>query len=142
MSNLYQGILPHLIYPSTVADEQARLLAALKGTDASVQACTAFDAPTKQAWALFLGAAGGFCAETPGWFGLGTMMDRAQKYEDELVAWQTKLNDTCKLSLPTYTPPDAPSEVSNALQSIVWIVGAAAGAYVVGQVISVIPKKR
>lgn len=137
------GILPSIIYPSTVSDEQARLKAALLGTNTSVQACTQLDAQTKTSWGLFFGAALGFCDESPGIFGLGTMMDRAQSYENELVAWQGRLAKTCTLSVPGFDPnaPDASTQSAvKAIQYVAWGLGALAGAYVVGQIVSVIPK--
>jgi hypothetical protein len=132
------GILPTIIYPSTVQDEQARLGAALDGTDASVRACANLDAATRTSWGLFYATARGFTKEQPGWFGLGSMMDRVEKYEAELLSWQQKLSSTCALGVPLFNPN--PPEISQGLQYLAWGVGTVAAAYIVGRVISVIPK--
>lgn len=134
------GILPTIIYPQTVRDEQVRLAAALDGTDASVAACTSLDVASKTSWTLFYQAARGFTQETPGWFGLGSMMDRAQNYENELVSWQQKLSTTCNLGVPQFNPN--PPEVSQGLQYLAWGVGAVSAAYIVGQIISAVPRRR
>jgi hypothetical protein len=137
------GILPSIIYPSTVSDEQARLKAALTATNNAVASCAQLDATTRSNWTLFYGAALGFCNETPGWFGLGTMMDRVQSYETELVSWQATLGKTCTLGVPGFDPnvPNPGTQAAvQALQYVAWGLGALAGAYIVGQVISIIPK--
>lgn len=135
------GFLPSIIYPGTVRDEQARLGAALAGTNASVVGCVALDAPTRISWGLFYAAAVAFTKEDPGIWGLGTMMDRAQSYEAELVAWQSKLSLTCKLGVPVFDP-NPPSGVDKTIQYVAWAAGIIAGAYVVAQIIPLIPKKR
>lgn len=134
------GILPTIVYPATVQNEQARLAAALDGTDSSVQACTTLDAATKTSWGLFYATARGFTREAPGWFGLGSMMDRAEKYEAELLSWQQKLASSCTLGVPLFNPN--PPEVSQGLQYLAWGVGTISAAYIVGQIISVIPRRR
>ena len=132
------GVLPSIIYPSTVADEQKRLAAALDGTNTSVAACASLDTPSRTAWGLFYGAALGFTKEDPGYFGLGTMMDRAQSYEAELLAWQQKLSSSCSLGIPLFdpNPPTSPQIFSY----IMWTAIALGGAYVVGQVVAFVPK--
>lgn len=137
------GILPNIIYPSTVTDEQKRLGQALDGTDAGVKACASLDAQTKTAWDLFYATARGFTRKEPGIFGLGTMMDRAQSYEDELLAWQKKLTDGgCQLGVPLFNPNPPPTSGLQALQYIAWTAGALGGAYVLGQIFSFIPRPR
>jgi hypothetical protein len=142
MSNYNRGVLedwlPTIIYPSTVADEQARLKAALDGTNTAVNACASLDPTTKTTWGLFYASANGFCNEKPGLFGLGSMMDRAQKYEDELVSWQTAKLTGCA-GVVVYSPA---SNSTSGLQYLAWGVGAVAGAYIVGKIVSVIPTKR
>ena len=132
------GILPSIIYPSTVSDEQARLAAALTGTNASVTACAQLDPSTRTSWGLFYATALGFTKESPGIFGLGTMMDRAQNYEAELLAWQKTLAKTCPLGIPQFDTN--PPFNTDALQYIAWGLGAVAGAYLVGQVLSFVPR--
>jgi hypothetical protein len=137
------GILPSIIYPSTVADEQKRLAAALDGTNASVVACASLAAPTRTGWGLFYSTALGFTQETPGFFGLGTMMDRAQSYEDELLAWQNKLAQAgCSLGVPLFNPNPPPTSALQALQYLAWGAGALGGAYILGQIFSFIPRPR
>jgi len=135
------GILPTIVYPQTVRDEQTRLAAALDATDVGVAACTSLDTAAKTSWGLFYQAARGFTREAPGWFGLGSMMDRAQNYEQELLSWQQKLGATCNLNVPQFNP-NPPADVNQGLQYLVWGVGTVAAAYIVGKIISVIPAKR
>lgn len=138
------GVLPSIIYPSTVADEQKRLLASLQGTDDGVQTCTSLDDATRASWGQFYITVKEFCAESPGVFGLGTMMDRAQGYEGELAAWQKLIaSKGCALTVPTFdpnAPPPGGSDLVKSLQYVMWTAVALGGAYVVGQVASFIPK--
>jgi len=141
VSFLYQGLWPRIIFPSDIANEQAALRSALESTNVDVQSCTALDPNEKTAWGLFYGTAIAFCDEEPGWLSsTGSMMNQAEKYEDELVLFQQKLAKTCKISAPNYAPPTAPDSITVALQYVAWTVGAIAGAYVVGKVVSVLPK--
>ena len=133
------GILPTIIYPSTVTDYNARLLAAAGGTDASVKACSALDTQTKTSWALFYAALSSFVAEDVGIFGLGSRMDRAESYGSELAVWQEKLSKTCALGVPLFNPNTPPTDVVKLLQYIAWGAAAVAGAYVIGRVLDYVP---
>jgi hypothetical protein len=134
------GVLPTIIYPSTVTDYNKRLLAAAAGTDASVKACTGkLDVQTQTSWQLFYAALSSFALEEPGIWGLGSRMDRAESYGSELAAWQDKLSKTCALGLPMFNPNQPPTDLVKLVQYVAWGAGAIAAAYVVGQVVSVIP---
>jgi len=141
-------ILPTVIYPSTVADYNKRLLAAAGGTDASVKACSArLDSATTTGWALFYAAASSFAQEEPGWFGLGSRMDRAESYGAELAAWQDKLSRAgCPLGVPVFNPNTPPTDLSKIVQYAAWGVGAFAFAYAIGKVADVVvpllPKRK
>lgn len=135
------GILPTVIYPSTLSDEQMRLGAALDGTNVGVKACTTLDEPTRTSWGLFYETARGFTKEDPGIWGLGSKMDRAQSYEDELLAWQQKLSKAgCNLAVPMFNPNPPPTSALQALQYVAYAAVALGGAYVVGQLFSFIPR--
>lgn len=133
------GILPTIIYPSTVTDYNTRLQAAAAGTDTSVKACTTLDTQTKTGWALFYAALSSFTAEDIGIFGLGSRMDRAESYGSELAVWQEKLSKTCALGVPLFNPNTPPTDVVKLLQYIAWGAGAIAGAYVIGRVLDYVP---
>lgn len=98
------SLLPTWIYPSTVDDEKTRLRAAILGTQANVDACTALDATTRQAWTDFATAASGFANESTSYFGLGSQMDQAQAYGYQLCQWQETIAKSCTLSVPEYNP--------------------------------------
>jgi hypothetical protein len=118
--------LPTLIYPSTVADAQARLLAALKGTDANVSACT-LDPATRAAWTAFYVAASAFAIADPGLFGLGTRMDQTQTYGYQLCLWQGTLAAQCTISTPSYGSEQQPwggPPAEHWLSAAKWIAGA------------------
>ena len=135
------GILPTIVFPSDILAEQARLLEALNGTNASVAACN-LDAPTKTAWQLFFDTASGFAKEDPGFWGsTGARMDRVQSYEQELLAWQTKLSAAgCKLGLPLFNANPPPN--TQIVQYAALAIGAVAGAYVIGQLLAFVPRPR
>jgi hypothetical protein len=139
-------LLPTIIYPATVSDYNKRLLAAAGGTDTSVKACTTLDSSTRTSWTLFYAALVGFSNEDPGWFGLGSRMDRAESYGAELAAWQDKLSKVCALGVPQFNPNTPPTDLAKITQYVAWGVGAFAFAYAVGKVadvvIPILPKRR
>src|SRR4029077_19108199 len=140
-------ILPTVIYPSTVADYNKRLLAAAGGTDARGKACSArLDSATTTGWPLFYAAASSFAQEEPGWVGLGSRMDRAESYGAELAAWQDKLSKVCALGVPQFNPNTPPTDLAKITHYVAWGVGAFAFAYAVGKVadvvIPILPKRR
>ena len=108
IGTLGSGWLPTIIYPSTVRDAQAQLLAAANGVTSEVNACQGLDASTKDAWVLFLQTLTAFCNEDPGIWGLGSRMDRVESYQTELYAWQTSLHLLCTNVTPTTPEPEAP----------------------------------
>lgn len=144
--SLMSSILPTIIYPSTVTDYNKRLLAVAGGTDTSVKACTSLDATTRTSWTLFYAALVGFANEDPGWFGLGSRMDRAESYGAELAAWQDKLAKVCSLGVPQFNPNTPPTDLTKLAQYAAWGVGAFAFAYAVGKladvVVPLLPAKR
>jgi hypothetical protein len=90
-----------------IVNMQSRLKAALDGTDQSVAACAALDAPAKSSWASFYGAGVAWTSEAAAWINTGAQATQGQAIEQELVAWQEKLSGTCTLTVPIYTPTPA-----------------------------------
>lgn len=136
-------ILPTIIYPSTVTDYNARLKAAVDGTNLSVQNCQTLDSATQTSWGLFYSAVTSFVQEDPGIWGLGARMDRAESYSQELLSWQNQIAKSCKLAVPTFDPtPPGSGDLVKVVQYLAWGAGALAIAYTVGQVISVVPKSK
>jgi hypothetical protein len=138
-----------IVYPETVKDAQARLLAAMLGTDQGVQACASLDNQTRAAWGDFFVRVTSFCKQEPGWFGLGTMMDQCDQYAAELAAWQkTTLQSAfaaagCTQTTPAFDPNTIGPHVSDFVaiaQALAIAASAIAGAYVIGQVVAFIPK--
>lgn len=132
----------NIVYPSTVADEQKRLAAALQGTDDTVQSCPGLDDQTRASWGLFYAAAFAFTQESPGFWDCGTQMDRALSYEQELVAWQTKIQGMkCLSTTPNFNPnPPITPDITAVLQKAIWLAGIIGGAYVIGTVAQFVPK--
>lgn len=131
------------IYPSTCQEAQNDLLTSVNATNTSVTACTTLDATLSQNWTAWYTNAVAFLSADPGYFGLGGRYDQIQTYASELVLWQSLLGGTCTIAAPTVDPNNLSTDQAfwqKALQWTVVGVAAVAGAYVVGQVISVIPK--
>lgn len=121
------SLLPTWIYPSTVDDEKTRLRAALLGTQSNVDACTALDATTRQAWSDFYAAASSFANESTSYFGLGSQMDQAQSYGYQLCQWQETIAKVCTLSTPEYNPSQEGQASGNAAiaNAVKWVAVAA-----------------
>jgi len=129
-----------LIYPSTVTDYNTQLQQRLDATNSAVQACTQLDPVTKTDWNLFYAAASSFTKEDVGLFGLGSRMDQAESYAQELMLKQQNLSKTCNVgAIFDPTPPGA-NDLVNIIQYLAWGAGTVAVAYIVGQFVSVIPK--
>ena len=138
-----------IIYPATVKDAQARLLAALLGTDQGVQACASIDNGTRAAWGDFYVRVVSFCKEQPGLFGLGTMMDQCDQYAAELAAWQkTTLAQAyaaagCTPTVPNFDPNTLGPHLSDIVSITQWIAIAAVaigGAWTISQLVSLVPR--
>jgi hypothetical protein len=136
------SMLPTWIYPSTCRDAQARLLAAVRGTDQSVQQCASLDTATRASWGDFYAAAVEFALADPGLFGLGARMDQVQAYGFALCQWQDKIQAaSCTLTVPQYNP-EAPSS-DNFVKAVQYgsvAAVAVAGAWLLGKLIELLPK--
>lgn len=141
------SVLPTIAWPQTIQDQQAALVAAASATDTSVTACASLDAQTKTGWSAFYAALTAFTQQPVSiWnFGLGSVLDQTQSYGAQLKDWQTLLGKKCSLGNPIFDPNPA-SENTPALLSIAqWAaygVVAVAGAYVIGDLVSVLPIAR
>lgn len=133
------GILPTIVYPSTVSDAQAALLANAQGTNSAVQSCNNAPAALVSGWTSFFSTLSVFCAEQPGWFGLGSMMDQVESYQQQLYTWQQSLASAgCTGVVATNpTPPLLSVGSTSILQWTMYAAVAAAGAYVVGKFVEV-----
>lgn len=141
------GILPRIIYPDTIRDAASDLLTAVKGTDDSVASCNSLDASVQKTWTAWSADVVAWLQSKiadPGWFGLGSVMDQIETYTQELLRWQKTINGYCSNVISPVVDPNAipaPQEWWKGL--LEWtVVGVAivGGAYVVGQVVSLIPK--
>jgi len=139
------GILPCIIYPSTAKAAASELLANVEGTNASVVACAGLDDTTRSNWTTFYSTVKPFLQEDPGLWGLGTRMDRIASYAEDLYAWQQQLSQkTCAVSVPVVDPTAIPPETSQLLNLAHWglyAVVAVAGAYGIGKVIEILPRR-
>jgi len=149
-------ILPSIIFPGDVKALQLRLQAATLATDAGVQQCAALDDSTRQGWGSFYVAAMSYVALVPVYAlpigknetaTTGTLYDRGLSLEQELFAWQKKLQGIkCALNVPLYDPTPPKSVLPNIIEWASVAVGAVAIAYVVdkgvGLVERVLPSKK
>lgn len=146
------GILPDIYLPSDMRALQARLLANLTATDRSVRQCNGLDQPTRSSWGLFYIAAYDFATLDPGFIFFGTHIDQGRGYEQDLYAWQQKIDHTCTLTLPEVDPtkrPGQPQEVggpgatldrvTNIIKWTAVLAGVVGGAYVVNKLVSIVP---
>jgi hypothetical protein len=141
------GILPRIVYPGTIQDAASDLLTAVKGTDVSVKSCTTLDASVASTWASWSADVQTWLTAKiadPGWFGLGSLMDQIETYTQELLRWQKTLNGYCdNVISPVVDPTQIPASQDWWKSALEWtVVGVAivAGAYAVGQVVSLIPR--
>lgn len=140
-----KSLLPTWIYPSTVVTAQNRLLAAVRGTDQSVQACASLDTATRASWGDFFVQVATFAQQDPGAFGLGSRMDQVQAYELALCQWQERIQAAgCTLTVPKYNPQNPPSDSLAQLAKIVQYAsvgaGVVAGAWLVGKLLDFLPR--
>lgn len=139
------GILPSIILPADIEAVQARLKASADGTNESVKACAALDAPTKASWSFFYAAVSAYCAVPIHWYAntTGSLYERGLDYEAELLQYQELIQGKgCQLTVPLHdvTPPPPP-----AVDFAKWIaigVTAAAGAYGLSKLVEIIPALR
>lgn len=133
-----------IVYPSTCQSAQDDLLTQVEGTTNQVAECTTLPSSDKENWAAWSARVSLFLKEDPGWLGLGSRMDQIEAYAQELVVWQKLLSKNCTTIDSTAVDPFALTPQDewwrSALQWGAVAVVAVAGAYVVGEIISVIPK--
>jgi hypothetical protein len=137
-------ILPVFQTPSTVDALKNRLAAALKGTDQSVQSCSALDDTTRASWGVFYTGAMEYAKSSSSWWDAAAEANQGESLEDELYAWQQKLQKVCTLTVPVFNPqPPAAAGMDAIGTAAKWIgigVVAIAGAYVVSKAVEFIPK--
>jgi hypothetical protein len=150
MSLIVWGVLT----PDQINSTQAQLLADAQGVDAQVQSCAALDSGTKTAWNSFYAQLQTFCKQQVVWFfawGANEVpVTRGRAFEVEnqyrsLVAWKQALSKACSIAAsnfdPTASDPADPNLNAIALYGGIAIT-AVAGAYVVGQVASLLRARR
>jgi hypothetical protein len=144
MAGARGGILPTFHGSDDVRAIQARLAAVMRGTDKSVQQCAGITDATRSSWGLFYSSVLDYTNEEPRFWGSNAQYGRGESFEDEVVAWQDKLQAAgCSMLVPKYNPKD--EESKGGAEAVTWIgiaVAALAGAYVVGKVIPLIPRIR
>jgi hypothetical protein len=139
------SILGTFVLPADVAAKQARLLARAQVTDADIQKCGALDQGTRAAWGVFYTSIIDLVNTGPTFWGAGGEMDQTETAERELLKYQETLKGTCALSVPPFDPSTQNPETAALLQLAryaVVIAGVAGTAYVIGQIVSVLPKGR
>jgi hypothetical protein len=141
------GVLPTIYLPSDMQALLARLFQSAQGTDTSVRQCSQIDQGTRAAWGLFFAQVVDFCSISTGFF-FGSRVDQGEQLERELYAWQQKLAGMgCSMTVPIFNPANPTNDPSQnslvqALRYGAVIATAVGGAYVVGKVISLLPKGR
>ena len=141
--NVYSGVVPHVWWPSDVRALKAQLSTDLQTTNIAAHTCAGLDAALLAQWGLFYENAIGWTASETGLWGLGAQADRGQAYQCQLYAWQLRLAAVnCKLVIRNPDPnnesgPDA-GKTPDAIKWVGIAVASVAGAYVVGQALSVI----
>jgi hypothetical protein len=147
------GLLPSMISQSTITNAQAALLANLQATYTAVQSCSALQNSAAnsgvnsqssaylQEFTTFYNAATAFCQQSPGWFGLGTMMDQLESYQNQLYGWQQILRQAGCTAVVLNNPNVPNPTVSSVLSILQWgtyAVVTAAAAYGIGKIVEVI----
>jgi hypothetical protein len=130
-----------IAFPWTVQNELDALMAAALGTNQTVTSCAVLDTPTKNGWNAFYSALITFSKQDFGFwsFGNGARLDQIESYNDQLAGWQKLLSQKCTLTVPLveasneYTP-----QILSIAQWGVVAIAAVAGAYVIGDVVSVV----
>lgn len=132
-------ILPQVWFASDIDALKARLRAALKGTDASVQACGVSD-DLRASWGFFYTSVMNYVSVPTGFFTTGAEANRGLAYEDELLLWQNRIEQGgCALLVPKYDPNvDVTRDATLSVFKYVAIAAVAVGgAFVVGKVLEV-----
>jgi hypothetical protein len=136
------NILPTVRGTDDVRTIQSRLGAAARGTDQSVQQCAGITDSLRGAWGIFYASVLDYTKEEPRFWTAASQYGRGESFEDELVAWQGKIESAgCGLLVPKYDP----KQDEKGSEIVRWIgiaVIAFAGAYVIGKVVPLIPKIR
>jgi len=133
------SFLPTIVYASTLEDQKARVMAAASGTNNSVKLCPQLGPTAIANWGLFYAALTAFFQEDPGIWGWGSRYERGEAYENELTAWQEKLQASgCALAVPIVHPPPQ-ADLTKIAQYAAWGAGFLAVAYVVGKVTEFLP---
>jgi len=135
-----------VIWPQTAKNAASDLLVAVESTQQSVASCgTAVPAAVAQNWATWYGNTKAFLTSDFGIWGLGSTMDQIATYAAELSGpggWQELLSGFCTVDAPQVDPTALSSKEKWWMTGLQWsvvAVVAVAGAYVVGEVVAVIP---
>lgn len=131
----------HIIWPWTVKDCKAQLLANAAAWDVAVKAggCTSDQLAS---WEAFYAPLVAFAKEDVSIWGLGSQMDRCQSWEDALYTWQTGMKASCQnIAAPVINPNPyvAPSPWIDVAKWTAIAAVTIGGAYGVGRVVTLIP---
>jgi hypothetical protein len=147
MSTKYHcdGILPCFIWPDDVRHAATEVQVLADAVNAQAKTCTSLDSSTRDGWAEFYAGLTAVMSEDKGaWFGLGGVMDEIAGWADDLYGWQQRLASQGCSGGPPVTDPNAIREGERWTMKLaqwgLYAVIVAAGAYAVGEVISIIPK--
>lgn len=136
-------VLPVIWTSGDIDALKKRLKAAAKGTDETVQTCAAVGDAMRASWGQWYAAVLDWTNEPTGFFTTGSQANRGEAYEDELYAWQLKLQSTgCTLTVPAFNPQPAEPPGSSIVKWGAIAVVAVAGAYGVSKLVAVLPKIR
>jgi hypothetical protein len=144
------GFLPVIIRSTEgVRAAKDRLLATAMSVDQSVQECGALDQSTRDNWGVFYTSVRDLTRQDVPFWGTDQFYEQVSLYESQLTdpvsGWITRLKTACNMNLPIFNLHPVDPEVANFLQLARYamvIAGVAGSAYVVGQIVSVLPKGR
>lgn len=146
--DVYQGALPHLWWPWNVDELKKQLSTDLQTTNVAAQTCKGLDVAVLTQWNIFYEGAIAWATSSTSWFGLGGQADQGQRYQCQLYGWQQTIA-SAQCNLPTPQNPDpsghrglpaGTSDSNPTADAVKWLgiaVAAAAGAYVVGEIVTV-----
>ena len=129
----------------SVRDLKNRVNGGVLAIDRQVDGCPQLDPATRAGWKAFLASWKVYMAADDSWFlGLGTgpLYDQGITYENQLVSWQQKINESsCTPTLPNLIPSDKPPSQQADMSDTVKTVAIGAGVVVGGIVLITLLKR-
>lgn len=134
--DIYRGILPHWIYPSTVDALKKQLASDLLAANVAATTCASLPSPLLAQWSVFYADAYAWSQSDTSIWGLGSQMDQGQSYQCALYAWQQRLNgSSCNVVVRGNPNPAGAGDLTPLFKWLGIGVASIAGAYVIGQAV-------